>query len=66
MTNPTLTAPTPAAEQPKFLDRPIVKEAIRIGVAVLLAWLAANGIRVSDKPTPPVVVVNATAPAGHQ
>lgn len=53
---------------PRLLDNPWVKEALRLAIAVGLAWLASKGIRLpAEQPTsPPVVVVNATVPADHK
>lgn len=58
--------PKPAA--PRLLDNPLVRRAIDIAIAVALAWLASKGIRlpVEQQAAPPVVVVNATAPADHK
>jgi hypothetical protein len=58
--------PTTPPASPKFLDRPLVREAIRIGIAVLVAFLASKGIKLPSETFPvaavpgpaPVVVVN--------
>ena len=53
--------PKPA---PKLLDNPWVKELIRIGVAVLISWLASKGIKLPAEQAQPVTVtVNAPAEA---
>lgn len=59
--------PTPTAP-PKFLDSPLVKEGVRIAVAVLLAWLAAKyGVTVPTTPAPaptaPAVLVLNVGPS---
>lgn len=45
--------------EPKWYDRPFVKEAFRIAIAVGLAWLASKGIKLpGELPVhQPVVVV---------